>query len=300
MSELPTTELKSQILEKAPSASLGQGSSPSNTQARLQAALWMLCNILIKVSEVLNKARNESNLASIKAGFSSADETAKAGLLQVGGGAILAGTGVVQGVAGCKKATEFAKAKEWRDNKIKEIQSIEDQEKALPAESIRPSTGEIEDSDITVQVEALEDKSILEETEEEIFYDAQEEVQSCKQTEPEEQTEEAQMVEKENTQGKMTSKEEINQLNREYEVNKDTIEAQSGKTQALAPIGQALYHMSQGLGDIKRSEAQKDTIEQQTREGTQSQQEKTTDGLNKEIDRLKDFDAFRSNSSSKG
>lgn len=304
MSELPTTELKSQILEKAPSASLGQGSSPSNTQARLQAALWMLCNILIKVSEVLSKARTESNLASIKAGFSSADETAKAGLLQVGGGAILAGTGVVQGVAGCKKATEFAKAKEGRDNKMKEIQSIEDQEKALPAESICPSTGEIEDSDITVQVEALEDKPILEETEEEIFYDAQKEVQSCKQTEPEEQTEEAQMVEKENTQGKMTSKEEIDkkisQLNREYEVNKDTIEAQSGKIQALALIGQALYHMSQGLGDIKRSEAQKDTIEQQTREGTQSQQEKTTDGLNKEIDRLKDFDAFRSNSSSKG
>lgn len=301
MSELPT-ELKSQILEKAPSVSLGQASSPSNTQAKLQAALWMLCSILIKVSEVLNKARTESNLASIKAGFSSADETAKAGLLQLGGGAILAGTGVAQGVAGCKSATELAEAKEWRDNKLAEInKNTMNPEEEFPAESVNPSIEEVEASDITVQVEALGDEPILEEIEEEIFYDAQEEVQSCKQTEPEEQTEEAQMVEKENAQGKMTGKEgyrPIRQVEREYETNKDAIQAKAGKIQGLAAPGQALYYVSLGLGDMKKSEAGKDTIEQQTREGTQAQQEKTTDGVNKEIDRLKDFDAFRSNSSS--
>lgn len=143
-SELPTTERKTQILENAPSASLAQANSPSNTQARLQAALWILCSILIKVSEVLSKARTESNLASIKAGFSSADETAKAGLFQLGGGAILAGTGVAQGVAGCKSAAELAEATELRNNRIAYIQDNMKSED-LPAE----------DPEITVEVEAL-------------------------------------------------------------------------------------------------------------------------------------------------
>jgi hypothetical protein len=300
--ELPTTELKSQILEKVPTASLGQVNSPSNTQAKLQAALWMLCNILIKVSEVLSKARTESNLASIKAGFSSADETGKAGLFQLGGGAILAGTGVAQGVAGCKSATELAEVKQWREGKVAEINknTMSPKEEAS-IESVKPPTEEIESSDITVQVEAIGDEPILEEIEEETFYEVQEEVQSCKQTEPEEQTKEAQMVKKENTQGKMTGKEgyrSIRQVDREYEINKDAIQAKAGKIQGLAVPGQGLYHASQGLGDIERSKAQKNTIDQQTKENAQAQQEKTTDGLNKEIDRLKDFNAFRSNSSS--
>lgn len=301
MSELPTTG-KTQAQERAPSASLGQTNSPSNTQAKLQAALWMLCNILIKVSEVLSKARTESNLASIKSGFSAADETGKAGLFQLGGGAILAGTGVAQGVAGCTSATELAEVKQWRDGKIAEInENTMSPEEEASIESVTSPTKEIESSDITVQVEAIGDEPILEEIEEEIFYEAQEEVQSCKQTEPEEQTEEAQMAEKENAQGKVTGREgyrSMRRVDREYEVNKDAIQAKAGKVQGLAVPGQGLYHASQGLGDIERSKAQKNTIDQQTKENAQTQQEKTTDGLNKEIDRLKDFDAFRSNSSS--
>ncbi|MGB7128412.1 MAG: hypothetical protein WBD50_04920 [Candidatus Rhabdochlamydia sp.] len=279
----------------------------------------MLCSILIKVSEVLSKARTESNLASIKAGFSSADETAKAGIFQLGGGAILAGTGVAQGVAGCKSAAELAEATELRNNRIAYVQDNMKSED-LPAE----------DPEITVEVEALDepitgsdkieeelpiesvnspteeilgDEPILDEIEEEIFYDAQEEIQSCKQTKPEEQTEEAQAAENVEDQKKSSqaTKEKdrlIRKANKEYDVEAALIQSKAGKLQGLAAPGQALYYVSLGLGDMKKSEAGKDTIEQQTREGTQAQQEKTTDGVNKEIDRLKDFDAFRSNSSS--
>lgn len=300
--ELPT-ELKTQV--QTSNVSPGQANAPSNTQARLQAALWMLCNILIKVSEVLNKARNESNLASIKAGFSSADETAKAGLLQLGGGAILAGTGATQGVAGCKSATELAGVKEWRDAEIAKINEntmIEESGVTEPKSNL--SAGNVEDSNITVQVEALEEEpssASLDEIEEEIFHDAEEEVQSCKKTEPEEQTEEAQMVEQANVQGKMTCREAdklIRKTNKEYEVNKDLIQAKAAQYQGWNQLGQGIFPASQGLGELEKSEAQKNTIEQQTREGSQAQQEKTADGVNKEIDRLKDFDAFRSNSSS--
>lgn len=298
--ELPT-ELKTQV--QTSNVSPGQANAPSNTQARLQAALWMLCNILIKVSEVLNKARNESNLASIKAGFSSADETAKAGLLQLGGGAILAGTGATQGVAGCKSATELAGVKEWRDAEIAKINEntmIEESGVTEPKSNL--SAGNVEDSNITVQVEALEEEpssASLDEIEEEIFHDAEEEVQSCKKTEPEEQTEEAQMVEQANVQGKMTRREAdklIRRIDKEYDAK--TARIQANVIRGAGEFGQGAYAITQGLAEQKKSESQKDTIEQQTKENAQAQQEKATDGINKEIDRVKDFDAFRSNSSS--
>jgi len=298
--ELPT-ELKTQV--QTSNVSPGQANAPSNTQARLQAALWMLCNILIKVSEVLNKARNESNLASIKAGFSSADETAKAGLLQLGGGAILAGTGATQGVSGCKSATELAEVKEWRDAEIAKINEntmIEESGVTEPKSNL--SAGNVEDSNITVQVEALEEEpssAALDEIEEEIFYDAEEEVQSCKKTEPEEQTEEARMVEQANAQGKMTHREAdklIRRIDKEYDVEAARIQAKAGKVQGLGVLGQGFYHVSQGLGDVKRSQSQKETINEQTQNKTLEQIEKTTDGLNREIDKLSNVDSFKANS----
>lgn len=313
--ELPT-ELKTQV--QTSNVSPGQANAPSNTQARLQAALWMLCNILIKVSEVLNKARNESNLASIKAGFSSADETAKAGLLQLGGGAILAGTGVAQGVAGCKSATELAEAAELRNSRIACIK--ENITEDLPAENPEitiqvealdelttgseeelPINSPAESSDIPMQAETIEDEPVLDEMEEEALC---EEALSSKQAKSEEQTEKAQTAENVEDQKKLSSrasKEEdklIGRINKEYDVEAARIQAKAGKVQGLAAPGQALYYVSLGLGDTKKADAQKDTIEQQTRDGTQAQQEKAADGVNKEIDRLKDFDAFRSNSSS--
>ena len=207
---------------------------------------------------------------------------------------ILAGTGAAQGVAGCKNATELAKAKRWREAKIKGINENTIKLKEL-------STEDIEKSGVTVQVEVVEDGPVLDEIEEEVFYNAEEKVQSCKQTKLEEQAEKTQMTEQANDQGKMASKEAdkcIKQINKEYAAEADCIHSRERKFQGLSATGQALYYVSLGLGDRKKADAQKNTIEQQTRDSTQAQQEKTTDGVNKEIDRLKDFDAFRSNSSS--
>lgn len=298
------TELKTQTLEKASSVSLGQANAPSNTQAELQNAIWTMCVALIAVAVLLNKARGELNLASIDAGFKSANETAKAGLFQLGGGTILAGTGVAQDVAGGEASGALAKVKGVRDSTMAEINenTMIPEENCVTEPKSSLSAEKVEGSDITVQVEALEEEpssAALGETEEEVFYDAEEEVQSCKKTEPEEQTEEARMVEQANAQGKMTHREAdklIRRANREYEVNKDIIQAKA--IRGMGEFGQGAYAITQGLAEQKKSESQKDTIEQQTKENAQAQQEKTTDGLNKEIDRLKDFDAFRSNSSS--
>jgi len=317
-----STELKTRVLEKTSNVSPGQANAPSNTQARLQAALWMLCNILIKVSEVLNKARSESNLASIKAGFNSADETAKAGLFQLGGGAILAGTGGAQGVAGCKSATELAEATELRNNRIACIKEnitedlpAENPEITIQVEALdEPTTGseeiteelpinapteETESSDASMQAETIEVEPVLDEMEEEVLC---EEALSSKQAKSEEQAEKAQTAENVEDQKKLSSrasKEEdklIRRINKEYDVEKDLIQAKTGKMQGLAAPGQGFYHVSQGLGDVKRSQSQKETINEQTQNKTLEQIEKTTDGLNREIDKLSNVDTFKANS----
>lgn len=297
-------ELKTETLEKASNVSL-EANAPSNTQAKLSYEMWEMTIALIAVVGLLNHTMSELKRLGMDAAFKSANETAKAGLWQLGGGAVLAGTGLKQGVAGCENAAEITKAKEWRDAEIAKI----NQNTMTPEENgseLKSSllAENIEGSDITVQVEALEEEpspAALDEIEDEVFYDAEEEVQSCKKTEPEEQTEETQMVEQANAQKKLTPTEAnklIRRVNREYDANKDVIQAKTVQYQGWNQLGQGIFPASQGLGELEKSEAQKNTIEQQTREASQAQQEKVTDGLNKEIDRLKDFDAFRSNSSS--
>lgn len=267
----------------------------TNTQAKLQAVLWMLFNSLTDAFVVINKAKSESGLAAIKAGFAAANETATAGLLQLGGGAAVFGTGVVQGVVGCKSATEITEAINIRDSKIAYIKN-----ETMPQ---NPSENILENPDITIQVEAL-DKPIspeLNEIEEDIFYDAEEEVQSCKQTEPENQAEEAQKAEKIKAQRKLSSKEEdwlLRQVERDYRVDKDFAKAKVDKFQGLSAISQGIFPAAQGLGELEKSKAQKESVQQQVEQDNQNQQGNTADDIKRKADKLTDFDAFRSNSSS--
>ncbi|MGL5626231.1 MAG: hypothetical protein ACRDDW_01770 [Candidatus Rhabdochlamydia sp.] len=268
--------------------------SSTNTQAKLQAVLWMLFNSLTDAFVVINKAKNESGLAAIKAGFAAANETATAGLLQLGGGAALAGAGVIQGVAGCKSATEITEAVNLRDSKIAYIKN-----ETTPQNL---SENLVKNPDITIQVEALNESVSpeLNEIEEEIFYDAEEEIQSCKQTEPENQAEETQKAEQVKAR-KTASKEEdklLRQIEEDYKIDIDLSKAKASKLQGLAAPGQGLYYASQGLGELEKSKAQKENIQQQVAQDNQNQQGNTADDIKRKADKLTEFDAFRSNSSS--
>ncbi|VHO02416.1 hypothetical protein [Candidatus Rhabdochlamydia sp. T3358] len=265
------------------------GDSSTNTQSLLQAALFMLCNMLTDAFVSINKARNESSIAAIKAGFASADETAVAGLFQLGGGAIMAGTGLAGGIAGCKQATDIAQAAEKRSSDIMKID-----ERAMT-----------KGSDLTVEVEALDEipEPVLDEIEEEAFLDA-EETLSAKRAEPEEPEEELteeQLVEQAEAQDKITHREANNLLRRvekEYEVSKNVAQAEAGKMQGLAMPGQAVYYMSQGLGEVEKSKSQKENVQQQVEQDNQNQQGNTADDIKKKMDDIAKFDPFQRNSSS--
>ncbi|MGL4540367.1 MAG: hypothetical protein ACRCU0_05260 [Candidatus Rhabdochlamydia sp.] len=277
----------------------------TNTQAKLQAVLWMLFNSLTDAFVVINKAKSESGLAAIKAGFAAANETATAGLLQLGSGAAVAGTGIVQGMAGYKKVAELSEIKEWRDTRIMETQENTmtlEEHLSVKSESLPMENTPIENPDLTVQVEALDEpvSPELSEIEEEIFYDA-EETMSCKQTKSEQQTEEEGMVKKADALGKMTRREadkDITQINKEYEANRDIINTKKEKFEALAPIGQGIYYVALGLGDVEKAKAQKENIQQQVEQDNQNQQGNTADDIKRKADKLTEFDAFRTNSSS--
>lgn len=262
----------------------------TNTQAKVAVITWMFFSTTIGMYEKLSLVRGELGRAAIKAGFNSADETAKAGLLQLGGGMIFAGAGIAQGVAGCTKATELAQATEIRNSRVAGI------EKNTMKEDL--ST---EGSDITVQVEAFDEPvtSGLDEIEEEIFYDAEESL-SCKQTKPEEQTE-AQLAEKANAQNKITEKKAqqlIDKENKEYDIARDLIGAKSKKIQGLAAPGQPLYYVSQGLGDVEKSKAQKENLQKEVMQDNQNQIGNTADDLKRKADKIAEFDPYRSNSAS--
>ncbi|MGL5263850.1 MAG: hypothetical protein ACRDAI_04645 [Candidatus Rhabdochlamydia sp.] len=233
--------------------------------------------------------------AAIKAGFAAANETATAGLFQLGGGAVLAGTGVVQGMAGCKSATEITEAVNTRDAKILGIKND------VKSQSLSENT--VENPDITIQVKELEEpvSPELNEIEEEIFYDAEEEVQSCKQTEPENQAEEAQKLEQIKAQKKLSSKEQswlLRQAEKAYKVDTDLSKAKASKFQGLNAIGQGTLTTAQSLGELEKSKAQKENIQQQVEQDNQNQQGNTADDIKRKADKLTEFDAFRSNSSS--
>jgi len=265
--------------------------SSLSAQAQMAARVFKMFTAMTNIAEKLSLVRGELGLAAIEAGFKSADETAKAGLLQLGGGMIFAGAGVAQGVAGCTKATELAQATEAFDTKVAEIEQNIMQE-VLPTEG----------SDIIVQVEALDEPitSGLDEIEEEIFYDAEESL-SCKQTKPEEQTEAQKIVEKATVQNKITE-EKANKLidkeNKKYDVKKNLIDTKSKKIQGLAAPGQALYFVSQGLGDVEKSKAQKENLQKEVTQDNQNQIGNTAEDLKRKADKIAEFDPYRSNSAS--
>lgn len=265
------------------------GDSSTNTQALLQAALFMLCNMLTDAFVSINKARNESGLAAIKAGFASADETAVAGLFQMVGGGAFAGIGLAGGIAGCKQATDIAQAAETRSSDIMKIDE-------------RTMT---KGSDLTVEVEALDEipEPVLDEIEEEAFLDA-EETLSAKRAEPEEPEEELteeQLVEQADVQDKITHREANNLLRRveeEYKVSKDVAKAKSAPLEVLSGAGSGVNFLAQGLAEVERSKGQKETVQQQVEQENQNQQGNTADDIKKKADEIARFDAFQRNSSS--
>jgi hypothetical protein len=269
------------------------------SQALMAIQVFLMSHVLSNLSAKMSQVRGELGLAAMQAGFNSADETATAGLFQLGGGAILAGTGVVQGVAGCKGAVDFAEAAEWRNAKIAEINdALED----APLEN-----SVLEGSDMTVEVKALDepvtpglDKVEEEVFEEEVFYDA-EETLSCKQTQLGEQVGEIKREEQAPVQNKMSeeeAKEAIKATEKEYNVKKDLIGAKVGKFQGLAAPGQGLYYVSQGLGEVEKAKGKKEDIQKEIAQDNQNQIGNTADDLRKKADEIAKFDSFRSNSSS--
>jgi hypothetical protein len=256
-----------------------------------------LTNISVKMSQV----RAELGLAAMQAGFNSADETATAGLFQLGGGAILAGTGVVQGVAECKGAAEFAKAAEVRRLDLAEFN-----------DALKNGDLPLEGSDMTIEVKALDepatpgfDKVEEEVFEEEVFYDA-EETLSCKQTQPGEQAEEIkreEQVEEQRmpAQDKITKEQAdecIEKTEREYNVRKDLIKSKAGRFEGLGGIGQGMQNASQGLGEVEKAKGKKEDIQKEIAQDNQNQIGNTADDLRKKADEIAKFDSFRSNSSS--
>jgi hypothetical protein len=277
-----------------------------SSQALIAAQTFLLYNALTNISVKMSQVRAELGLAAMQAGFNSADETATAGLFQLGGGAILAGTGVVQGIAGCKGAAEFAKAAEWRNAKIAEIND------ALKDGDLSLESSALEGPDMTVEVKALDEpvtpglnKAEEEVFEEEVFYDAEETLSSktlsCKQTKPEEQVGEIKREEQAPVQNKMSeeeAKELIKEREREYNVQKDLIESKAGRFEGLGGIGQGMQNASQGLGEVEKAKGQKETIQKEIAQDNQNQIGNTADDLRKKADEIAKFDSFRSNSSS--
>jgi hypothetical protein len=263
-----------------------------SAQFIMASALYKFAIGMTKIYEKLSLIRGELGLAAIEAGFKSADETAKAGLFQLGGGMILAGAGVAQGVSGCKSAAELSEATEIRKSNLEDIDSRILKEGDLP----------LEGSDITVKVESIDDTtaSTLDEVEAEIFYDA-EETLSVKQTKPEEHIEAQKTVEKATAQNKITEKKAeklIEKENKEYDVKRNLIKAKADRFQGLGGIGQGANLVSQSLGEQEKAKASKENIQKEMAQDNQNQMGNAADDLKRKADKISEFDPFRSNSSS--
>ena len=228
-------------------------------------SIFIMTLSLIKVCEVLNSARNLSNLALIKAGFNSADETATAGTILGVGGLVLGATGVMQGVGKFEEAAGIAEATEMRNNKL---QALDDEFKAKDL-----------NKDITVEIKAVDEPCTL----------------SAKQAKVKDQREEQNKV---NTFDNIEKNKRIKLINKDYEIRTDKVKADTSKLQSAGTPGQAAYYVAQGLSEHQKAKSQKESLVQQVEQDNQNQQGNTADGVKKEIDRLSDFDPFKRNSSS--
>lgn len=277
---------------------LGDASrSTTNTQAQLACMLFLLSNTLMKAFQVLGKARNASGIAAIQSGFSSADETKTAGNFVALGGFALGAAGVAQGVGSFKQAQGIAKAVENRENMM--IKAANDTEGVSDILAKK-------NSDLTIQVEAVDEpitapsveNEVFLDAEEEIFYDA-EETLSAKQSNSDEHVEDTNVEEDE---GKM-SVEELEKckgfIQDNYEAEVKNVEAKADKIKGLAAPGQGVQIITtQGLSEFNRSKSKKDEILQQVQQGNQSQEEETARDVKAKADELTKFDPFASNSGS--
>lgn len=262
--------------------------NPARAQAELACLLFMLSNGITKIFTTLNEARGKCNLAAIEYGLNSAKGTALSGALTGIGGIALGGAGIAQGAAACSSATKLAQAQEIRGAKIAHINARITKE-----------------PDITIKVEAVNEpiaptSSVPNELEEEIFYDA-EETLSCKQTKPEEETENSQMAEGTNTQNKITKEhaaELIEAENKEYDIKQELIQEKGKKFAGFVQAGQGVQTAFQGGSTFEKSQADKDTLVQQTEQDNQNQLGNTVDGIKRTVEKLTEFDPFRQNSGS--
>ena len=241
---------------------------------------------LIKVYDIISSARNLCNLAAIKAGFNSADETAKAGTILGVGGLVLGATGVAQGAGKFEEAAGIAEATEIRNHDLK----------MLDAESKAKDLNK----DIIVKVEAV-DKPCTSGVNDDIVSEIEEDALSAKQNKMQSKAED---IKQENISatkrvyGDVKKNKRIKLVNKNYEVNADKVKADTGKLQSLGTPGQAAYYVAQGLSEHQKAKSQKESLVQQIQQDNQNQLGNTADGVKKEIDKLSDFDPFKRNSSS--
>lgn len=266
-------------------------SSSVNVQAVLAYAQFQMISNLIKVYELLGSTRSLSNLAAIKAGFASADETAMAGSIVGAGGLVLGTTGVVQGVGKLQEAKGIAEAAKARNDDLKVLDK-------------EPKVRDL-NKGITVEVESVDEpcissvnEDIVIEVEENALCGA-EEAFSVKQSKIEDRAEAVKQTAEENNVFSDTEQNKrIKLVNKEYEIFADSHKTKSGKFQSVGTPGQAAYYVAQGLAEHQKAKSQKESLIQQVQQDNQNQQGNTADGVKKEIDKLSDFDPFKRNSAS--
>lgn len=269
-------------------------SNPSvNAQAKTQYELYQMMAGLITVFGLLNSARNLSNLAAIKAGFASADETAMAGSIIGAGGLVLGAAGVVQGVGKFQEAEGIAEATKIRNH---DLELLDQESKAKDL-----------NKDITVEVETVDepctssiDDDIVVEVEENALCDA-EEALHAKQNKMQDKAEDLKqesIAKEDRVYGDVKKNKKIKLVNKAYEVRIESEKAEAGKLQAIGNPGQAAYYVAQGLSEHQKAKSQKEGLIQQVQQDNQNQQGNTADGVKREIDKLSDFDPFQRNSSS--
>ena len=250
-------------------------------------SIFIMTLSLIKVCEVLNSARNLSNLALIKAGFNSADETATAGTILGVGGLVLGATGVAQGVGKFKEAEGIAEATEFRNRDLKML------DEEFKAKELNKG--------ITVEIEAV-DEPCTSGVNDDIVSEIEEDALSAKQQNK--MQDKAEDIKQENISarsrvfGDAEKNKRIKLVNKDYEIRADKVKSKSGKLQSAGTPGQAAYYVAQGLSEHQKAKSQKESLVQQIQQDNQNQQANTADGVKKEIDKLSDFDPFKRNSSS--
>lgn len=264
--------------------------SSMNSQAILAYAQLQMVTNLIKVYEFLGSARNLCNLAVIKAGFASADETAMAGSIVGVGGLVLGTAGIVQGVGNFKQAEGIAEATAIRNHDLK---LLDEEFKAKDLNNAKDLN-----KDITVEVEVV-DEPCTSSVNDDIVSEIEEDALSAKQNKMQDQTKEANDLKRTKIDKQKEKKNKrIKLINKDYEANTDIKKAEAGKLHSVGTPGQAAYYVAQGLSEHQKAKSQKESLIQQVQQDNQNQQGNTADGVKKDIDKLSDFDPFKRNSSS--